>query len=85
MNSIAISQAEHVVTKLGGVNATARLLGHRHATTVQGWVKSGFIPGRHHKDILEKARASQIELSEDDFIAHLREPPSGGQPLRATG
>lgn len=60
------------MTKLGGINATARLLGHKSASTVQGWVDRGFIPGRRQASILSKAREAGLALTDVDFIVHLR-------------
>lgn len=60
------------MTKLGGINATARLLGHKSASTVQGWVDRGFIPGRRQASLLNKAREAGLALTDVDFIVHLR-------------
>ena len=65
------SQALHVIHKMGGINAAARLLGHANPSTVQGWRKSGFIPPRRHAEVLGKARAAGIDLRPEDFIVHL--------------
>ena len=69
------SQAEHVINILGGVNAAARLLGHRNPSTVQGWKESGFIPGRRQQEVLDAARAAGLPLTEQDFVVHLQPPP----------
>jgi hypothetical protein len=65
------TQAEHVITKLGGVLATARLLGHRNASTVQGWKERGFIPPKRQAEVLQAARRAGKELEPDDFVVHL--------------
>lgn len=75
-----LSQADHVIGKLGGVNATARLLGHKNASTVQGWRARGFIPGPRQQELLNAARASGVSLSEHDFIVHL----TAGSPACAS-
>lgn len=73
------SQADHVINaKLGGINAAKRILGHRNASTIQGWVERGFIPPKRQPEVLSKARAAGIELSELDFVVHLA-------PLGAAG
>lgn len=68
-----VTQADHVIGILGGVNATARLLGHRNASTVQGWVERGFIPGKQQKPVLDAAREAGLPLTEKDFTVHLRD------------
>lgn len=67
-----LSQAQHVIAKLGGVSEAARILGHRNPTTVQGWITRGFIPGKRQREVLEGARRAGKSLTEDDFIVHLR-------------
>jgi hypothetical protein len=73
------TQSGHVVAKLGGIAATARLLGHRHASTVQGWVASGFIPSARHAEILAAARKAHLQLDDTDFIWHLRQAEAPSQ------
>ena len=79
------SQAEHVIGKLGGVNAAARLLGHRSASTVQGWKQRGYVPANRQKEVLEKAVAAGIDITERDFVVHLVTPvpPDADEPERA--
>ncbi|MBL8844763.1 MAG: hypothetical protein JNN24_03235 [Hyphomicrobium zavarzinii] len=71
MTDETLSQAQHVIAKLGGVNAAARLLGHRNASTVQGWLERGTIPVRRHPEVLEKAQGAGVQLTKQDFVAHL--------------
>ena len=78
MTNRNLTQSGHVIAKLGGINATARLLGHKSASTVQGWADRGFIPGPRQKEILEKARDANLPLTDDDFIVHLRDDNGGG-------
>lgn len=80
MKDESASQAVHVIHKLGGINATARLLGHANPTTVQGWKQRGFVPAHRQADVLAKAMAAGIDLRADDFIVHLR---ALERPLRA--
>jgi len=61
-----------VIGLLGGVNAAARLLGHKNASTVQGWKQRGFVPGNRQLEVLEAAKAAGIALTTDDFIVHLK-------------
>lgn len=63
-----MTQAEKVIARFGGVCATARALGHKHASTVQGWKKTGFIPGKHHETIWNAARELNVGLEATDFL-----------------
>lgn len=56
---------------LGGVNAASRLLGHKSASTVQGWWERGFIPGNRQREVLEAAQQAGFAISERDFFVHL--------------
>jgi len=67
----APSQAEHVISKLGGVNSAARLLGHKNASTVQGWKQRGYVPANRQCEVLGKAIAAGVEMSPLDFVIHL--------------
>ncbi|WP_287959570.1 carph-isopro domain-containing protein [Filomicrobium sp.] len=60
-----------MLSKLGGVNAAARLLGHRNASTVQGWKRRGYIPAPRQPEVYLKARAAGIGLSPLDFVVHV--------------
>jgi len=76
-----LSQADYVInTKLGGVAATARLLGHRNNSTVQGWLKRGFIPGRRQGEVLMKAREAGRDLTKQDFVVHLQDVEVNATP-----
>ena len=67
-----LAQAEHVIGKLGGVNAAARILGHRNPSTVQGWKERGSIPTHRQEEVLLKAREAGVDLTPEDFVIHLR-------------
>lgn len=67
----APSQADHVIGKLNGVNSAARILGHRNASTVQGWKKRGYVPANRQREVLVKARAAGVDLGPLDFVIHL--------------
>lgn len=60
--------AEAIISKFGGVNPMARALGHRNASTVQGWKERGFIPSWRQGAVLDKARELKIDISERDFF-----------------
>jgi hypothetical protein len=62
------SPAERIIDKFGGVSAMARLLKHRHVTTVQGWKTRKIIPAGRMDELLDLAAANNIELTADDFV-----------------
>jgi hypothetical protein len=57
---------DRVVNRFGGQTALASAIG-KAQTTVAYWVKSGNIPRKWRKQILEAAVAGGIELGEQDF------------------
>ena len=60
--------AEHIiVTKLGGISATARLL-NKPKSTVQTWLEGGLIPAHHQQPIIDAARKARIEITPEDFF-----------------
>jgi hypothetical protein len=67
-----MTQAEYIIQKFGGINAMAAKLGHRNASTVQGWKKRGTIPPGRYVEILAASKAHGIQLAPDDFVHHLR-------------
>lgn len=74
MSDEITSQAQHIIHKLGGINAAARLLGHANPTTVQGWKERGFIPAHRQAEVLAAAHGAGLDLKAEDFIAHLKAP-----------
>jgi len=79
LEATAQTQADRVIHRFGGVNATARACRHKNASTVQGWKKRGWIPQRRWPEVLEAARREAVALTERDFIQHL----AGGEHLIA--
>jgi hypothetical protein len=67
-NIVRMTQAETIAQKFGGVAALARALGHRHPTTVQGWVTRGFIPARQQQAVLTAAQKNAVDVSPADFF-----------------
>ncbi|MBB4212824.1 hypothetical protein EV659_1208 [Rhodothalassium salexigens DSM 2132] len=63
-----MTQAEKIIEAFGGISPMARRLGHRHASTVQGWKERGFIPVRRHVEVLTAAREHGIPLQPEDFF-----------------
>jgi hypothetical protein len=60
--------AERIIERFGGLSALAQALGHKHASTVQRWKESGFIPARHQQRVLDAARDKGISLDPSDFF-----------------
>jgi hypothetical protein len=64
-----MTQAEMIISKFGGIAPMARVLGHKNASTVQGWRERGTIPPRRHKEVWEAAKANGIPLELSEFAA----------------
>lgn len=62
-----MTQAAHVIKILGGLTAAARIL-DVHPSTIQGWLRRGFIPAHRHKEVIGKARRAGRMLSFEDFF-----------------
>jgi len=60
--------AEKIIARFGGLTATARALGHRNPTTVQGWINRGFVPARQQRPVLAAAQAHGLDITPADFI-----------------
>lgn len=71
MTNIAAS----IIEKFGGINAMARTLGHRNASTVQGWKERGHVPANQQSFVLGVARKCGIPLVPDDFFDLSAVPP----------
>jgi len=69
-----MTQAEHIISKFGGLTALAKALGHKHPSTVQGWKSRGFIPPRHYPAIRNAAERLGQELSANDFVQFEEQP-----------
>jgi hypothetical protein len=63
-----MTQANHIISKAGGVTALSRMLGHKHRTTVQGWLERGYIHPRNWPRITEAFDQEGIRWTRDDFI-----------------
>ena len=63
-----MNQAERIIERFGGLSALARTLGHKHATTVQGWKERGYVPARQQAEVLEAAKREGIDLDPADFF-----------------
>jgi len=61
-----------VISKLGGISATARGLGHRNVTTVQGWWDRELIPAHRQREVLDYAASIDVAVSPDEIIPPAR-------------
>ncbi|MFV0922758.1 carph-isopro domain-containing protein [Sphingomonas parapaucimobilis] len=57
-----------VIIQLGGVRRLARRLGHRNASTVQGWWERGVIPAHQQAHVLHAAREASVPVQASDLI-----------------
>lgn len=65
-----MSPASVVIEKFGSLSALSRALGHKHPTTVQGWVERQRIPYWHWKAIeVAAARVGRPDLSYEAILA----------------
>jgi hypothetical protein len=64
-----MTHAERIIEKFGGINAMARILGHRNPSTVQGWKERGVIPSKQHQAIWQAARGNGIPIDLSEFAA----------------
>lgn len=58
--------AQKIIAKFGGQTALAEAL-HTKQSTVQYWAKTGNIPGKWHKQIVEAAVRRGVAISSNDF------------------
>lgn len=63
-----MSVADHIIAKFGSMAALAKALGHRHATTVQGWKDRGYIPAPRQQEVLDAAQRHGVDLTHADFF-----------------
>lgn len=59
------SLTETIIGLFGGINAMARALGHRNASTVQGWKESGRIPRWRRLEVIAAAQRQGIALPQE--------------------
>ena len=55
-----MTQAERVKKLFGGLTALSSACGHKHPTTVQGWLERGRIPYWRHDQIRKAGRKRKI-------------------------
>jgi amino-acid N-acetyltransferase len=75
------SPAVNIIAKCGGAKAVAELL-QIDIASVYKWTypsskggTNGLIPSARQRDLLEKARAANIDLTPDDFFAATADIP----------
>lgn len=51
-----------LAARFGGIAGLARALGHKNASTVQGWVERNRVPTWHVQDIMDAAAARGIKV-----------------------
>lgn len=59
--------AERIIDKFGGQSALARLIGKKQSM-VQHWTKSGIVPAKWHRVLLDIAQDKGINLNPNDFV-----------------
>lgn len=69
-----ISGAEYVISKFGGLAATARAIS-KPTTTVQGWSERKRIPQDHWQSIIDAAKARDKLVTIEDFLKSHPAPP----------
>lgn len=61
--------ASLIIERFGGVSALAKLLNHKHPSTVSEWKRRGVIPARQQHLVLAAARSAGVALEPADFFA----------------
>lgn len=69
-----MNTAQKIIEKFGGQSALAELIG-KGQSTVQYWSKSGRIPAKWQKELLQLAQANTINLNPSDFVQMDYIPP----------
>ena len=62
-----MNTAQNIIAKFGGQTALAECLQTKDESTVQYWSKTGSIPAKWHKSLLEAAVRRGISISFSDF------------------
>ncbi len=64
MEDAAPTVVDALIAAFGGLTPTARALGHKHVTTVDGWRRSGRVPSWRWPEVLAGAKAKGVGLPE---------------------
>lgn len=59
-----MSDIDLIIERFGGLSSMARILNHKHPTTIQGWRDAGKIPSWRIHEIKAAAKAEGIEVPE---------------------
>lgn len=55
-------QVDSLICAFGGAEPMAKILGHKYATTVRGWIDRGKIPHWRRGEIVAAAKRERIKL-----------------------
>lgn len=69
------TQAEYLIGRFGGIAATAKALGHRNSSTVQGWKERGTVPLRQFQQMIEAGASLSPPLVEQEYFASVEGIP----------
>jgi hypothetical protein len=61
-----------LISRMGGIRATARCLGHRSHTTVQGWWMREVIPAHRQAGVMAAAHRLGVLVEPLDLIPNLK-------------
>lgn len=78
-----MNAAEKIIAKFGGQSALAIMLG-KGQSTVQHWAKTGVIPAKWQKELLNLAQKHSINLSPSEFIETSTEIIVSKEPIIPT-
>ena len=78
-----MNTAQTIINKFGGQTALARLIG-KGQSTVQYWARSGTIPAKWQKELIQIAQGKGINLTPADFIESLEVIQSYSEIPKAT-
>jgi len=68
-------QAEYLIGRFGSIAETARALGHRNPTTVQGWKERGCVPARQFQRLIEAGSSLHPPLEQREYFEALDGTP----------
>lgn len=68
-----MTQAERIISLLGGVRRTSEIVG-APLTTVQSWRDGGVIPAKRQFDVIEAAKRAGINITGNDFFDGVDKP-----------
>lgn len=62
-------KATEIINLFGGIRPLAKVLGHKHPSTVQNWYERNAIPKWRHHEVLAASRSKRLGLTEADLGA----------------